>query len=847
LLKVWSQDAERGLLIDATATVPLWARTIVGHKWTIKWTGEVKYTFEEPGQGSPGQFLHIFPRNWVYTIDLEIADNEDNVLKESYQVSISDPVATMKFKPEKWSTSSEFIFDASPSYSITSRIKTYQRTITDPNGKQIDQIESKELKRSFILPGTYSVKLTVIDEAWSSSYDIQQLYVSSTAPVPAFTVKSQSEWKHPSQFILDATGTFDEDVRAWTDSLTYNWSFSNSDNVLIERTLEEDWSKIRVSMEEPWTYKVKLLVEDSFWERVEVEQDIEVESTLRPTVLITPQVGVRWEPVTFVAKVNKPVAFYQWDFGDGKKQQSKDPKVSHTYEKAGNYEVKLQVVTESWEQNEIKTWVFMGQKDMPVPAYIIKWAQSTILQKEVTCTDWDEDVDAFLVERYQNIIIDWSKSTNAQWQTTDLGIAFHPLNDQVYSKNVLSYSFPEVWCSYVDMFVEDTNIWKTESVRVWFNVINALPILQNLTLTFPQSWGSSPVWIGWDPTAINSTTNVFENASVIVKVQAKWARDPDGFISHYRWYYYPSEDPLRKEGFKITPGDVPYATFIIPKPLYATEYAFAVEMIDNDDGKVSSEEVVGKWPIVFFPPEEDALDVPLVTLTIDKLTTRVWEEVTLTTKSSTISERPDFESSRYFKYDFDGDWIYDIPSTKKDVVKHTYTQAWEMKPKVSVYYRWRAWVGTTETVTVLKWLKPVFTSSSHGNTVLVRDFSIWDIQETSFCMDTETCAEEWTIDNESVFVYTYPKAWKHLARLDVIDEFGNQQKARKYIETQENTWSWILSIPEARIEWWIHQISVWSFRKKITKLLKMIFCLTFMNSKQLKVTNMNGQERKLMS
>jgi len=41
LLKIWSQDAERWLLIDATATVPIGARTITEHKWTIRWSNDV--------------------------------------------------------------------------------------------------------------------------------------------------------------------------------------------------------------------------------------------------------------------------------------------------------------------------------------------------------------------------------------------------------------------------------------------------------------------------------------------------------------------------------------------------------------------------------------------------------------------------------------------------------------------------------------------------------------------------------------------------------------------------------------------------------------------------------------
>ena len=70
---------------------------------------------------------------------------------------------------------------------------------------------------------------------------------------------------------------------------------------------------------------------------------------------------------------------------------------------------------------------------------------------------------------------------------------------------------------------------------------------------------------------------------IVVKVSARGVKDTDGVISHFVWYYYPSEDPERILGLKVTPGDVPYTNFVIPKPFSPTEYAFGVRMVDNDD------------------------------------------------------------------------------------------------------------------------------------------------------------------------------------------------------------------------------------------------------------------------
>ena len=76
------------------------------------------------------------------------------------------------------------------------------------------------------------------------------LQVGSTPPVPSFTVTPSSELKYPSRFILDAIGTYDEDVRNGGDSLSYSWSFSSSENVVLDTT-QVNSSRIVVTMNAP--------------------------------------------------------------------------------------------------------------------------------------------------------------------------------------------------------------------------------------------------------------------------------------------------------------------------------------------------------------------------------------------------------------------------------------------------------------------------------------------------------------------------------------------------------------------------------------------------------------------
>lgn len=216
---------------------------------------------------------------------LQIIDNEGNRVSTDYKISVSDPVAHIRHKPDEGTTSTDFTFDASASYSITSRVNSYQWIVTDPEGNQVETLETKEFTRRFRRPGIYTVKLTVEDEFGNISYDTEQIEVGSTPPVPSYTVTSTSQLEHPSRFMLDASATFDEDVAQGADSLIYDWSFSLPELVEVVETKDNGRQVEVIFLEAPTTYKVQLRVEDSYGEVRQIEKDVRVESTLRPEIV----------------------------------------------------------------------------------------------------------------------------------------------------------------------------------------------------------------------------------------------------------------------------------------------------------------------------------------------------------------------------------------------------------------------------------------------------------------------------------------------------------------------------------------------------------------------------------
>lgn len=69
------------------------------------------------------------------------------------------------------------MFDASASYSVSSKIRKYQWQVFDPTGNQINLLDAKELKQQFVVPGVYTIKLSVTDIGGSVSTDTMEMQV----------------------------------------------------------------------------------------------------------------------------------------------------------------------------------------------------------------------------------------------------------------------------------------------------------------------------------------------------------------------------------------------------------------------------------------------------------------------------------------------------------------------------------------------------------------------------------------------------------------------------------------------------------------------------------------------
>lgn len=810
--KFGTQEWANWIVFDGSATIPLWWREILSYTRNI--TSPEWFKFNKVWSWTPDVIKVALPKNWEYTVKLTIRDNEWNTVSESYSVLISDPVAVIKQTPTEWTTTTTFLFDSNASYSVMSNLRLYTREIYNDAGNKMETYQWKSIKYQFTKPWSYTVKLTVEDELWQTNTDTIKVYVESSAPNAQFSIKDSEYWKYPSKFELDASLSSDVDVSNRYDQMYYNWVFSDPDHTFIEETDNEN-KKITISFDSVWTHTVKLIVTDKYGKSSEIEKNIEVKSVLRPEIIPSSVTSIWWNPITFMAETNKPVISYTRNFGDGTEITTQTNQISHTYKQAGVYQVKLTVMWAEWKEwteNEVYRNIFIWNKDEPIWAYTIKWPNNQIRRQNDECSyaEWTNTitVPAYKVTRYENITIDPTElSTNIEWTKNHLMFYFQEKLKDINSTNgAFKLNFNELWCTYVDFTIEDTSVWINNKQRIWFKVYNNLPTLSNVSLMFPQYWNESGIWFNeWYVQDIfNSNYD-----PLIVKVTAEWAKDPDWFISYFKWYYYYKDDPNRLLETKITPSDINYTYFSLPQTPW--EFMFGVTMYDNDDGKQSSESILWNGPIVFFPPDTERPDIPMVTLKVDRTTVDVWDEVTFNVISKIISDREDFVQERTIMYDFDWDWEWDL-TTKDDRVTYVYTapsDIWYV-PRAAVLYRWYQGDAKWESIVVKKWLKPRTMFTTAWKFVLFRDISIWEIKESLTCLSYVDCVkwnDGYLQDTKETpnFKFEYPDFGKYYISVNIADKYANEAKKQTPLVL---TWIITDSWDVVNFTWYYHMLSI---------------------------------------
>lgn len=830
-VKVSTAEGKRWVLFDASWTTPKWWTSITKTRWLIEKSWDT--IFEDEFPDDPRSIRVKLPENWYYFASLTIRDNTWKSLTKKYKVVVSNPIWIIKISPESWTTSDDFTIDGSPSYSVNWKLTSYKWTLVWPNWNKIDSFSAKKsFNYKFNTPWTYSIKLEVEDVNGNRNEETYKLVIRSTPPIANFVFEEYDNREKPSTFIFDASYSSDDDIK-YGDTLQYVWRISNSKDVKTQ--FIRKWEKMIAQFDKVWEYTVNLTVEDKYWETNSVEKKINILSTLRPEISVNPNYIIIWEPVWIRLNSNKTVAYYEYYYWDDKNSKTQSKFMEHTYTKAWVYNLLVKASAIDWDSNSILKKVFVWQRWYPLGIYnVYKWNNqqqlpSTYCMIKSKNWTWSTPIPAYEIPRMTDFTINASDSINGQWNKDMLNIYFRrDWESENILKSSLSLNFDELWCQKVTLYVKSLSDNKLDKKDIYFKVVNAAPIIKQISMFFPQYW-----WDQWTnaftPKIWNSQVpkDIFQSwfDPLLVKIIAWWVYDPDSpTISHYRRYYYKKWDKSNLIDVKVTPYNINQMVFSIPRIPWT--YIFGVDVCDGDWICTNSEEYLKTQPKVNIPPSAENPDIPQVnSVRLDLMNTKwvwevnIWDEVTINVDAEIISKKDDFFTSRTIKYDFDNDWKYDL-TTKDDKVSYSFAKPWKYKVKVKVIYRWYGWIWYSAPIIVKKWLKPMIDINHKWNTLLYNDLSFWNIKSKLLCFDFKSCKTapaDFVVKAKDYGLIKYKDAWNKYLLFQVKDDYWNQKTIKDKINIKEwLTGSYLLTLPQSvKDNTWYNIVSAWLYNNYI--------------------------------
>ncbi len=837
-VKLSSEEGKKWVLFDASWTTPTWDTKIVSSTWEVKRRWRIIYKNTIPDY--PGAIRIKLPENGFYFIKIIVVDNTGKEISKTYKVIVSNPVALVRVYPKIGDTSTKFKIDGWRSYSVNWKIKTYKWTIVWPNWNRIFTSEwETSFSYKFNLPGIYSIKLEIEDVNWNKNSDTYKLLVSSTPPVANFIYKTYDNWAKPSTFIFDASYSYDVDTK-YGDKLSYIWNISNKKYVKTQ--LINWWEKMIAQFNKKWVYNITLTVKDKYWKYNSITKKIVVKSTLRPKISINPNYTILWNPIWIRISTNKPVAYYEYYYGDWEISKTQSDFMEHTYKKVWVFTLKVKAFSIDWGSNSITKNVFVGQRWYPLAIYkIYKWNNqqlpSTYCKVKKQNSTWFTFVKAYKIPRQQLFTIDASDSVNWQWNKSLLDIYFQKANSSEYiSKSVLWLKFDELGCTKIKLNVKDLSTNKLDTKSIYFKVVDAPPVIKWISMFFPQYWWQQ-WWWSFKPNIWHSNVpkNLFTKwfDPLLVKLEAKWVYDPDSpFIDYYKWYYYRKWDRANLINVKITPYNIAQIVFALPK--IPGTYIFWVDVCDVNWKCTNSEKYLHAEPTVNIPPSDSNPNYPQVnSVRVDYnwikwvWEVNIWDKVNIHVNTTILSSNPDFQASRTIEYDFNDDWKYDL-ITKKTNVTHIYKKPcvdafWHVercKVKVKVIYRWYAWIWFSSPFIVKQWLRPLVDLNVKWKNLIFNDMSLWNIYKKKLCFDIRNCIRhkrDYLFTQKKYWYVHYSTTWQKLLLFEFKDKYWNKKLLKKRLDIKNDiSWSLLLTLPKAVKHWNNYNITVaWMYKNSI--------------------------------
>ena len=702
-LKFTPEEAAYGLVFDATSSTPTGGAKFTKTEWEF-WNG-----IKRSNTGEPEIERIKYTKEGEYTVKLKLRTNEWKTVERNFTVNVHDPIATVHASKEQGYLGDKFTFSAKPTGSDDNL--SYDWEIIDIDfDKSVFNKSWKTFTYTFPKKGKFNVQLRVTEPSGEVDIDTKIIYINSRAPVAEYTYRIPHSHQ-PNTVLLDASKSYDLDGID-DGKLTYEWIIDGERVTLNDASFNGAvWYYTFDSIE---SHSVLLRVSDPEWISSQVTKKVVVKSILSVDFAAYPRVTQREVPINFQADSVEANVF-AWDFGDGTIKSGKNSNITHKYKESGIYNVKLQVSDAQDNINMYTKKVYIWDSNAPLAHVSVKSAQRNVVGIQTNQCYWE---DAYMVDRAWSVTFTADESIDVTWKKWGLTYSWKLGKNKYFSNVTFTQKFDELGCFPIQLAVKSVSKGKTDKVNTWVKVENLKPTLSSVDVQVVD--GDA------DP--------------VVVKVSALWAKDPDGVIQSYLWYYYTDIDP-EPQDFRATKQA--NTTFVLPK--VTGNYYFVVLMKDNNEVRISSEEITGSK--YFITLTWDNINVPLVSLGVDDSSISVWQEVLFTAEVENILGYNLSKKSEY-SWDLDGDGFYE-QKTNAPSLLYTYERSGEFYAKVKAKYKW---YSNTKSITmnVSNLLKPEVEYISVGNKYILLNTSIWKADSVKWDLWDGT-----KVSDSSSFIHTY--------------------------------------------------------------------------------------------
>jgi PKD repeat protein len=214
-------------------------------------------------------------------------------------------------------------------------------------GQQTNTYEtsSPSTSESFSSHGGYVVALTVMAPDGTSYGTAHTVFAVDHGPNPVFT-PPRAYAGIPTTF----SGGASTDPNPGAGIVSYSWDFGDG-TTGSGKSAAHTFSRIG-------TYTVTLTVEDNFFARASVSQDVTVSAVPPPSFV--PRSGLARQTLHFgVTGPIPPGSSYSWKFGDGSRGHGAH--ATHRYARAGTYRVTLTITSSDGRRRTVSLRVRIGR------------------------------------------------------------------------------------------------------------------------------------------------------------------------------------------------------------------------------------------------------------------------------------------------------------------------------------------------------------------------------------------------------------------------------------------------------------------------------------------------------